>query len=68
MSKVLVDLEDEDSVFIRIERSVIGLAFDELEDEYLDRGMRIGACGTIELTLELHLARQLRAALNREEV
>ena len=64
MTKVLVDIEDEDNVFIRLERRYLGLAFDEHEDAYEDRGLTIGVCQTLELSLDRDIAQQLRAALN----
>lgn len=68
MTKVLVDLEDEETVIVRIERCDVGLAFDELDDEYEDRGLKIGVCHTLELSLRPQIARQLREALNREAI
>ena len=68
MSKVLVDIEDEDTVIVHIERRYLGLAFDEHEETYEDRGLTIGICRTLELSLDRDLAQQLREALNNEEV
>lgn len=64
---VLVDLEDTETIYVRIERAFIGLAYDKLEDEYSDRGLKIGVCGTLELVLPREIAFQLRDALNIEE-
>jgi hypothetical protein len=66
MSNIQVHQADIETVCLRFAHDYFGLAFDELEDEYEDRGLTIGGAQTIELTVTPDIARQLRDALNRE--
>jgi hypothetical protein len=66
MSNIQVHRADIETVYIRFAYENFGLGFDELEDEYEDRGLHVGCVQTIELTLTPDIARQLRDALNQE--
>ena len=59
MAKILVHMEDVQTVLIRFAHDFIGLGFDVLDDEYPDRGLRLGVANTVELTITVEVAKEL---------
>jgi len=44
---------------VRFAHDFIGLGFDVLDDEYPDRGLRLGVANTVELTITVEVAKEL---------
>lgn len=61
--------DELESVFIRFDMETIGLAYDQdFEAEWEGHGMEGGVTRTVELTVPRYIARQLKDALEQEEL
>lgn len=57
--KVTINYEDVETLTVRLANSFFGLGYDELDDEYEERGLKLGVSHTIELTIREEEAQEL---------
>lgn len=66
---VQVDNDDLESVVIKFDAAgSVGVAFDELQDEYAERGLRMGCATRFELSLDRRQAAELLVGLAKAMV